>query len=346
MKLKNNAKLNCSLYGSARTFSAFKTWKISLLSIYLPILLLLYVHQSHAQQFEFGLTSTFGRSYTTFKGELSEIVGFDELELSTGQVDTALASIDLNAPNWLKDLFPGIRIDIDQTLTKQLSRNNRSAQFFARYAWIGGSFMISDPRLSPQLPSKKISNQIKSLRFSINGEAEALSKHLANLALEDSKVVSPFFQKRYDLDLYIHLKKLLLGNEPLFEWAENGALDIEVTTGLRLTADPSPIVDLGSILFISERLDSLMEGRLLNSVESTTDQIAQAIQSTVFGKFKDPRIVSSMGWFIRGQMPVELRRGVAVLLGIEANVNQHLSVKGTKPMFSTYGYLGLRWSYR
>lgn len=310
------------------------------------LLSLLGAVKGHAQQFEFGLESTFGRSYTTFKGDLSEIVGFDEIELTEGQVDTALASIDLNAPRWLKDLFPGIRIAIDQEIAKQLNRSNRSARFFARYGWIGGSFMISEPRLSPQLPSRKLNNQLRSLRLSMNGEAEELSKHLADLALADSEIVAPFFSKRYDLDVYVHLKKMFLGDKPILEWGRNGTLDVELTTGIRLTADPSPVIELGSILFISERLDELMEGRLLDPVENTTDQIATAIQSTVFGKFKDPRIVTSMGWFARTQMPVELGRGIAVLVGLETNINQHLLIKGTQPMFSAYGFLGVRWSYR
>ncbi|MEM9885876.1 MAG: hypothetical protein AAF849_08290 [Bacteroidota bacterium] len=300
----------------------------------------------HAQAFEAGAEYTFGRTYTTFKGNLSDIVGFSELEITEADIDTAFASFDLNAPRWVKDLFPGLRIEIDQEIAKQLSRGNRAARFYGRFQWVGASFMISEPRLTEQLASKILSNQLRSIRLAVGGRTEELSAHLADIALEETQQVKPFFPKRYDLEVYLHLKKMLLGNEPLLEWGNNSYLDAELTTGLRLTADPSPVVELGSILFISEKIDSLLEGGLLRAVENTTDEIAEAIQSSVFGKFKDPRIISSMGWFARGTLPLNFGQNFSLVAGAEVSVSKHLMVSGTNPMFSFYGFGGLRWNWK
>lgn len=295
-----------------------------------------------AQKIEFGVETTFGGSYSTFKGNLRDIAGFSEFEITRGQVDSALANLNLVPPRWIRDLFPGIRIEIDQEIAKQLSRNNNGIRFFTRFYFIGASFGISEPRLSEPLPSKKWSNQLRSLRLSMNGEVEELSKHIANLAIEDSKIVTPFFRKRYDLDIYLHAKKLLLGNESIISFGRKGTLDVELTTGIRFTADPSPVVDLGSILFISDKLDNLIEGRLLAPFEDITDQIGEAIQANIFGKFKDPRIVSSMGWMLRGVVPIDLGLGFTVVAGAELNVNKLLLIKNVNPSLSSYYFVGFR----
>jgi hypothetical protein len=312
--------------------------------IFINCLFFLFPLFTGAQKIEFGVETTFGSSYSTFKGNLSDIVGFTEFAITRGQVDSALASLNLVPPRWIRDLFPGIRIEIDQEIAKQLHRNNNSIRFFTRFYFVGASFAISEPRLSEPLPSKKWNNQLRSLQLSMNGEVEELSRHIANLALEDSKIVTPFFRKRYDLDLYLHTKKLLLGNEPIATFGRKGTLDVELTTGLRFTADPSPVVDLGSILFISERLDNLIEGRLLAPFEDITDQIGEAIQANVFGKFKDPRIVSSMGWMLRGVVPIDFGLGFTFVAGTEINVNKLLLIKNVSPSFSTYYFVGFRTS--
>lgn len=304
----------------------------------------LFISNATAQRLEFGTQYTFGYSYASFNGNLSDVVGFDEIEITSGQVDTAFTNFNLSAPKWLKSLFPGIRLDVDQDITKQLSRPTNAVRFFARYGWIGGSFMISEPRLTEKAAATTIGNRWKSIRLGMQGDALGLSEHLGELALEDAGKVEPFFEKRYDLEFYVHAKKLLFGERPLLTWGEQGSLDVEVTTGLRLTADPSPIVELGSILFISEKIDSLMEGRLLDPVEDLTDEIAVALQSTVFGKFKDPRVISSLGWFARVEAPVHLAWGFSVVLGGEFGFNDQLLLNDSKPIFSTTGYLGIRWS--
>jgi hypothetical protein len=300
----------------------------------------------HAQLWEAGAEYTFGRTYTTFQGELSELVGFEELELTDEDIDAAFAELDLNAPRWVKDLFPGLRIDIEQEISKRLSRNNRATRFYGRFSVVGASFMISQPRLSEPLASKQLGNQVRSVRLALNGDAEALSQHLADIALEESQQVKPFFSNRYDVEVYVHAKKLIFGDAPLFEFGENSYIDAEVTTGLRLTADPSPVVELGSLLFISEQIDSLLEGGLLRSVEETTDEIALSIQNSVFGKFKDPRVISSMGWFTRASVPIHFGQSFSFLVGTEISVQKHLAVAGTKPMFSAYGFGGVRWRWK
>ncbi|MEM1326053.1 MAG: hypothetical protein AAGI23_08875 [Bacteroidota bacterium] len=306
----------------------------------------MFTHTLHAQLWEAGAEYTFGRTYTTFQGELSELVGFDELEISDADVDAAFAELDLNAPRWVKDLFPGLRIDIEQEVSKRLSRSNRATRFYGRFSVVGGSFMISEPRLSEPLASKQLGNQLRSVRLALSGDAEALSQHLADIALAESQQVQPFFSNRYDLEIYLHAKKLIFGDAPLYEFGENGYIDAEVTTGLRWTADPSPVVELGSLLFISEQIDSLLEGGLLRNVENTTDEIALSIQNSVFGKFKDPRIISSMGWFMRASVPIHFGQSFSVVLGTEISLQKHLAVSGTKPMFSAFGYGGVRWRWK
>ena len=300
-----------------------------------------------AQQFEFGMESVIGGSYTTFRGDLAKMVGFSELEITEDQIDTAFVRYNIDAPRWLKELFPGLRVELaDQEVKKNLSRTVSTVRFFARYRWIGGSFAISDPRLTTPQASKQLKNQVKAIRLSISGQAEALSEHLAAMALADVNRVPPFFNKRYDLEVYAHLKEMFMGDEVLLEWGNkrNKTLDFELTAGLRFTADPSPVVDLGNILFVRERLDELMEGGILNSVEGVTDRIAEAIQNVVFGKFRDPRIVPSLGWFVRAELPLTFGSGFSLVAGTELSLHNHVSMKGTSPMFSAYGFLGMRWA--
>ena len=302
-------------------------------------------HGLQAQFFEAGMETTYGVTYTTFKGDLAQMVGFSEIEITEDQVDEAFERYDLNAPRWLRELFPGLRITVDEEVRRQLSRSNASIRFFARFKWIGGSLTISDPRLADRLESKKPKNQIKALRLSLAGDADALAEHLALVAANDATQVKPFFNKRYDFEAYLHIKKLLLGDDPLMEWGRKGNafLDAELVSGFRLTADPSPIVDLGNVLFIQEELDELMEGGILQPVENTTDAIAEALQNVVFGKFRDPRVVPSTGWFVRPEAIVHIGGGFSFVGGADIGINKHLSLKGTSPMFSAHGFVGLRW---
>lgn len=298
----------------------------------------------NAQHFEAGVETTYGRTFSSFKGDLAGMVGFSEIEITEEQIDTAFARFDLDAPRWLRELFPGIRIEVLGEVSKKLNRNTKSIRFFARYQFIGGSFIISDPRLTDPLESKKLKNQIKALRLSMGGKTEELAEHLAIIALEDETKVKPFFNNRYDAELYLHLKKLFLPDYVLAEWGKqnNSYLDFEVTSGLRFTADPSPVLDLGSILFVQEKLDSLMEGGLLGPVENITDQIAEGIQNVVFGKFKDPRVVPSWGWFVRPELVANFGSGLSLVTGAEMSVNKHTSIKGTKAMPSIYAFAGFR----
>lgn len=298
----------------------------------------------NAQHFEVGMETTFGPAYTSFKGDLAQIVGFSEIELSEADVDQAFNDANINAPKWVKDLFPGLRIDLaDQEVSKQLSRSVKAARFFARYRFIGASFTISDPRITEPLEARKFKNQWKALRLSLSGDAEALSEHLGVVALADAKRVDPFFEKRYELEAYIHLKQLLFPDMVLLEWGEDNTVNFELTTGLRLSADPSPVVDLGNILFVREKIDNLLEGGLLGSVENITDEIAEAIQNVVFGQFRDPRIVPSMGWLGRAEAMANFGGGFSVTAGLELSLQKHTAVRGTRPMFSAYGFLGGRW---
>lgn len=301
--------------------------------------------QARAQFFEAGMETVYGLSYTTFRGDLAQMVGFSEIEITEADVDEAFEKFDLSAPRWLRALFPGLRIEVDEEVKRQLSRGTASVRFFARMKWIGASLSISDPRLAERQESKKMKNQLKALRLSVAGDSEALAEHLALVAAADATQIKPFFSKRYDLEAYVHLKKLLLGDDPLLEWGgkRNASLDAELVSGLRFAADPSPVVDLGNVLFIQEKLDDLMEGGILQPVESTTDAIAEALQNIVFGRFRDPRIVPSTGWFVRPEIIADLGGSFGIVAGGELSVHQHVSIKGTAPMFSAYGFVGLRW---
>lgn len=311
----------------------------------LVFFLVLAIQSTQAQAFEMGAETVTGVARTTFKGSLAEIAGFSEVEISEGIVDSALTNAGIDAPRWLRALFPGIRIEVAGELNKKVTRNVKGARFFVRYHFFGGSFTVSDPRLTEKPEAKKLKNQVKSVRLALGGKAEELAEHLALLALEDATKTTPFFANRYDLEAYLHLKRLFLPSQVLLEWGKNrnASLDFEVTPGIRFTADPSPVVDLGSVLLISEKLDSLMEGGILRPVENTTDQIAEAIQNVVFGKFKDPRTVPAMGGFVRAELLANFGAGFSAILGGDLSFSRHTSIKGTRPMFSTYAYAGLRW---
>ena len=312
--------------------------------IYCGLLLFLLTSGLRGQDLELGMQTNFGFAHTTFKGDLAGMVGFSEFELTQEQLDTAFARFDLNAPRWLRELFPGIRVEVDQEVAKQLTRSVRSARFFFRYKFVGGSFTISDPRLTEVAESQKLKNQLKAVSLALGGRAEELAEHLGRVALADAQRIDPFFEKRYDLEGYVHLKKLFYGDRVLLEWGRNrqNTIDLEAVAGLRFSADPSPVVDLGSILFIRDRLDELMEGGILGPVENTTDEIARAVQNVVFGKFKDPRVVPSMGWFGRVEAPFYFGGSFALVTGAEMSVHKNLAVQGTNPMFSFYGYAGIR----
>jgi hypothetical protein len=298
-----------------------------------------------AQFFEAGMETAFGPAYTTFRGDLAQMVGFSEIEITEQDVDEAFEKFDLSAPRWLRELFPGLRIEVDEEVNRRLSRSVSSVRFFARMKWVGVSLVISDPRLAERAESKKPKNQWKALRLSLAGDADALAEHLAIVAAADATQVKPFFSKRYDLEAYVHLKKLFLGEEALLEWGgkRNAFLDAELVSGVRFAADPSPVVDLGNVLFIQEKLDDLMEGGILGPVESTTDAIAEALQNIVFGKFRDPRVVPSTGWFVRPELIANLGGSFSVVGGGELSVHKNVSIKGTAPMFSAYGFVGVRW---
>ncbi|MCO6477319.1 MAG: hypothetical protein J5I94_11890 [Phaeodactylibacter sp.] len=298
-----------------------------------------------AQHLEVGVETVTGVARTTFKGSLAEIAGFSEVEITEGIVDSALTNAGIDAPRWLKELFPGIRIEVTGDINKKVSRNINGVRFFARYRFLGGSFTISDPRLTEKPEAKKLKNQIKSVRLSLAGKAEELAEHLALLALEDATKTEPFFSKRYGLEAYLHLKQLFMPDRVIVEWGKNrnAFLDFEVTPGIHFSADPSPVVDLGSVLLISEKLDSLMEGGILRPVENTTDQIAEAIQNVVFGKFKDPRTVPAMGGFVRGELLANFGSGFSAVVGADLSFSRHTSINGTRPMWSTFAFAGLRW---
>jgi hypothetical protein len=320
-------------------------YKMTLRIVGLSVLSLLYCSSASAQKLEFGLETSTGISYSTFNGDLAEMVGFSELEVAESEVDSAFAFFDVDAPRWIKNLFPGLRIEVDQQIARRQRRNTRMARFFVRYRFLGASVAVSDPRFVDQSESKKLKNQVKSVRLAMQGEAEALSTHLAALALADLGRPEPFFPNRYDLEVHVHLKKLLFGNDPLLQFGrqKQHAVDVEVVSGLRLSADPSPAVDLGSVLFISEKLDSLMEGGLLAPVEETTDQVAEALQNILFGKFRDPRTVPALGWFARVSVPVQFGNSFSVVAGADLGLSRHTVVNGTQPMFLSYAHVGIRW---
>lgn len=314
------------------------------LLLILPLFLLPTILMS--QLIEVGMETVTGVSHTTFKGDLPTIIGFSEIEITEGDIDTAFANFDLDAPRWLKELFPGVRIEVEGEIAKKVNRGVNGVRFFARLKWVGASFTISDPRLAEKPESRKLKNQVKSVRLSLSGKADELAEHLAALALADENRVKSFFNNRYDLEAYLHLKKLILGDEVILEWGndKSNSLDFEVTTGLRFTADPSAVLDLGSVLFVREKLDSLMEGGILSPVENVTDEIAEAVQNVIFGKIRDPRVVPSFGWVVRGQVLANFGGGFSLVSGAEMNVNKHTSIKGTKPMFSAYAFAGMRWN--
>ena len=311
--------------------------------IYVLTFLIFTVNMVCAQLFQVGMETVTGPAVTSFKGDLASVIGISEIEVSDGIIDSAFASIDVDAPKWLRELFPGVRIEVEGDINRKLTRNVKGVRFFARFKWFGGSFTVSDPRLTVPQESKKLKNQLKAIRLSIAGNADELAEHLAVVALADANRVSAFFSNRYDLDAYFHFKKFILGEQPIMEFGKNNSIDFEATAGMRFTVDPSPIVDLGSLLFVSERLDSLMEGRLLDPVENITDEAAEAVQNIIFGKFKDPRTVPSLGWFIRSQLLVNLGGSFSITPGFSMSINKHLAVNGTKPMTSFYGFVGLRW---
>lgn len=311
----------------------------------LPLFALL-TFSAQAQFLELGMESTTGVASTRFKSNLSDIVGFSEIEISDALLDSALVTFGLSAPNWLKALFPGIRIEVDQEIERKLSRNVNMLRFYARVKWVGMSVAVSDPRLTEPRESNKLKNQIKSARLAVSGDAEALATHLAAMELADLQKPKPFFDKRYDAEVYVHFKKVFLGDDPLLEWGgreKKNKLDAELTGGIRFSADPSPIVDLGNVLFISEKIDSLIEGGLLAPLENTTDEIALAIQNLLFGQFKDPRTVPSWGWFVRGELPVTFGNRFSVVAGADWSVNKHVLLKNAQSMPSFYGFVGLRW---
>ena len=297
-----------------------------------------------AQRFEFGVETYTGIAYSTFKGNLPKMVGFSELEISKGQLDTAFANFNLDAPKWLRDLYPGIRIEVKGDVIKRVTRPVKTVRFFGRTAWFGGSFSISDPRLAEQPESQKFKNQFKAIRLSLSGKAEELALHLAVVAAADATKVKPFFSKRYDLEGFIDAKQILLGPDPFLEWGNKGnnSLDAELIGGVRFTADPSPVVDLGSVLFIRDKLDSLMEGGILSTVENLTDKIAEGLQNVIFGRFRDPRVVPSVGWYARPTLHARFGGRFSLGLGAELSLQQHTSIKGTNPMFSAYGFAGLK----
>ncbi|MBK7873460.1 MAG: hypothetical protein IPJ74_23750 [Saprospiraceae bacterium] len=157
-------------------------------------------------------------AHTSFKGSLPEIVGFSELEITEDDVNEAFAKFNLEGPQWLKKLFYDARIEVKGDISRKLTRNVKTVRFFARYRFIGGSFTISDPRLATPEESKKLKNQWKSVRLALAGNAEELTEHLALMALADETRVKPFFNKRYDIEIFLDAKRLLLQDAVLMEW--------------------------------------------------------------------------------------------------------------------------------
>ncbi len=296
-----------------------------------------------AQKFAAGVETYYGMAHTTFRGNLPEMVGFSELAISESDVNGALAYLGIDAPQWLKRAFYNARIEVKGDVTRQITRPVKTVRFFARYHFMGGSFVVSDPRLAIPQESKKLKNQIKSVRLALAGEVEELATHLAIMAAIDETRVKPFFNNRYDIEIYIDVMRLLKRDAVLMEWGKNSSVELNLSGGMRFTADPSPVLDLGSILFVSQRLDELMEGGIFRAVENTTDKIAVAVQNVVFGKFRDPRVVPSVGWFVRSEVPVNFGRGFSLSASAELSLQNHTAIKGTQPMFSAYGYGGIRW---
>ena len=96
----------------------------------LPLLLSSLVLQ--AQFIEAGMEIVTGPAHTTFRGDLAGMVGFSELEITQDQIDTAFARFDLDAPRWLTELFPGLRIEVTGEIAKTLNRNVSSLRFFCQ----------------------------------------------------------------------------------------------------------------------------------------------------------------------------------------------------------------------
>ena len=116
--------------------------------ISLTFLLLLGLIGLQAQSFEFGLQATTGPANTRFKGDLDQILGFSEIEITDEILDSAFVAFDLSAPRWIKELYPGVRVEVVGEVEKKLTRNIKGLRFFFRYRFIGGSFTVSDPRLT------------------------------------------------------------------------------------------------------------------------------------------------------------------------------------------------------
>lgn len=309
------------------------------------ILLIFIITSISAQKLQMGVETSYGVASTSFKGDLSKMFGFAEIEVTSAVLDSALAQIDVSAPRWLKDAFRGAKIEIEGDINKKITRSIKSVRFFVRYDWIGGSLTVSDPRLTTPQESRKLKNQVKAVRLALSGDAEGITAHLAKMALADETRVKPFFTSRYDIEIFLNFKRLFLKDYVLMEWGKNSSLSFDVNAGMRFTADPSAVVDLGSTLFIRDKLDDLMEGGILKPVENTTDQIAVAIQNVVFGKFRDPRVVPSLGGFVRAELPVNFGGNFSILGGVELSTQKHIAIKGTQPMTSIYGYVGTRWSF-
>lgn len=309
----------------------------------LAIIFIFMTSSIFAQKLQVGVETNVGVASTSFKGDLSEMFGFAEIEVTGAVLDSALAQIDVTAPRWLKDAFRGAKIDIEGDINKKVNRNIKSVRFFVRYDWIGASFTVSDPRLTEPQESRKLKNQAKAVRLALSGDAEGITAHLAKMALADETRVKPFFSSRYDIEFFLNFKRLFLKDYVLISWGKNNSISFDVNAGMRFTADPSAVVDLGSILFVRDKLDDLMEGGILKPVENTTDKIAVAIQNVVFGKFRDPRVVPSLGGFVRGEVPISFGENFTLLGGVELSTQKHIAIKGTQPMTSLYGYLGFRW---
>ena len=69
--------------------------------------ILLWVYTLQAQFLEFGVETVTGPAHTTFKGNLSEMVGFSELEIADflenagfGEIDMALVDREKDSPHF------------------------------------------------------------------------------------------------------------------------------------------------------------------------------------------------------------------------------------------------------
>lgn len=95
------------------------------------------------------------------------------------------------------------------------------------------------------------------------------------MVLFDVGWVQFFFFNWYDVEVYVYFKKLFLGDcfFVVFGCNEQIFIDVELIGGFWLIVDFLLMVDLGNIFFISEKLDSLMEGGLFVLVEDIIDQV-------------------------------------------------------------------------